>query len=470
MSQVNKSNFWVRNRPAFWTLLITALVALIVGCGGGGGGGGTTGITGSTNATTGTTGTVPHAPTGLNATPGNAKVTLSWTASAGATSYTVERSTTNGGPYTVLANFVSGTNFLDNTASNGTTYFYVVEAVNAVGPSGFSNQASAQPGSGVIGASWLPPNTIFYTAADSTDATATDLRTVSPNGSGDALFQMVPTQFAAVAANPNVQNQLVFAFTTSANPGSDPNALYSIYRNTSVSLAGATQLTDSSTLALSSVGTIFFTPDGQKMLFTGAVGSDHALYIMDSNGSNLTRLVSADDAALSPDGTKIIFSQSQGAEDDLLWMGISETSGHAFITSVNTDEIMPQWSKDGTKIAYAAKPAASLTAPYDIFVVPFGGGTAGTPVQVTSNGDFNFSPSFSPDGSQVAYDRLSTVDVTQSGVYKSSSAGGSEASVILNPGIETGLYWTSSNGRAIGGIPFSTHHTLKKLYLPHRGS
>lgn len=441
---------------------MTALVALIVGCGGGGGGGG------GTTGTTSTTGNVPAAPTGLTAAPGNAKVTLQWNASSGATSYSVERSTTNGGPYTTVVNFLNVTNFIDNSASNGTTYFYVVVAVNAVGPSGFSNQASALPSSGTVGQSWLPPNTIFYTAADALDPTATDLRTINPNGTGDTLFASEPTQFSAVAANPNVQNQLVFAFTNSANPGSDPNATYGLYRNTTVSLAGATQLTNPSTLALNSVGTIFFTPDGQRMLFTGAIGSDHALYIMDSNGLNLTRLVSADDASLSPDGSKIIFSQSQGAEDDLLWMGIGETSGHPFLTTVDTDEIMPQWSKDGTKITFAAKPAASLTAPYDIYVVSFGGGTAGTPVKITANGDFNFSPSFSPDGSQVAFDRISTVDTTQNGVYRVGSGGGSESIVTLNAGIENGLYWTSSTGRGIGGGPVTTHRTLKKLYIPHR--
>ena len=45
----------------------------------------------------------PPPPTGLSATPGNTQVALSWTASAGATSYTVKRSPTAGGPYT---NFV----------------------------------------------------------------------------------------------------------------------------------------------------------------------------------------------------------------------------------------------------------------------------------------------------------------------------------------------------------------------------
>jgi len=45
----------------------------------------------------------PAAPAGLEALAGNTQVSLTWTASAGATSYHVKRSTTSGGPYTQVA-------------------------------------------------------------------------------------------------------------------------------------------------------------------------------------------------------------------------------------------------------------------------------------------------------------------------------------------------------------------------------
>ena len=88
--------------------------------------------------------TPPAAPTGLTATGGNAQVSLSWTASSGASSYNVKRSTTNGGPYTQTASPTS-TSYVDNSVTNGTTYYYVVTAVNSAGQSGNSNQASATP-------------------------------------------------------------------------------------------------------------------------------------------------------------------------------------------------------------------------------------------------------------------------------------------------------------------------------------
>ncbi len=48
------------------------------------------------------------APTNLTATEGDSKVTLSWTAVVGATSYNVKRSTTAGGTYTTIASNVTG--------------------------------------------------------------------------------------------------------------------------------------------------------------------------------------------------------------------------------------------------------------------------------------------------------------------------------------------------------------------------
>ncbi|MBW8863869.1 MAG: hypothetical protein JF609_02905, partial [Verrucomicrobia bacterium] len=69
-------------------------------------------------------------PAGLTAAPGNNQVALSWNALFGATSYNLKRSTTSGGPYTMISpvTTVVTTNWTDTTASNGMTYYYVVSA------------------------------------------------------------------------------------------------------------------------------------------------------------------------------------------------------------------------------------------------------------------------------------------------------------------------------------------------------
>jgi hypothetical protein len=87
----------------------------------------------------------PSGPAVLKATSGDAQVILTWTGSQGAISYHIKRSTTDGGPYTTIATGVGSTSFTDSGVTNGTTYHYVVTAVNAGGESAASHQASAIP-------------------------------------------------------------------------------------------------------------------------------------------------------------------------------------------------------------------------------------------------------------------------------------------------------------------------------------
>ena len=80
----------------------------------------------------------PSAPTGLQATAGNASVSLSWSASATATSYKVLR----GGVQIGTSNT---TTYTDSTAVNGTSYTYTVKATNVGGDSVASSSTSATP-------------------------------------------------------------------------------------------------------------------------------------------------------------------------------------------------------------------------------------------------------------------------------------------------------------------------------------
>jgi hypothetical protein len=90
----------------------------------------------------------PSAPLNMAATPAAGQVTLGWSASNGADSYNVKRSTVNGGPYTTVASTVTAVTYTDSSVMNGITYYYVVSALNSGGESTNSAQASATPSSG----------------------------------------------------------------------------------------------------------------------------------------------------------------------------------------------------------------------------------------------------------------------------------------------------------------------------------
>jgi len=118
--------------------------------------------------------TAPAAPSGVTATDGNAQVTLSWTASAGATSYHVKRATTSGGPYTVVA-MPTSVSYVDTGLMNGSTFYYVVSAVNSVGESSNSSQVTGKPTSTVATSS--PPAVCTAPFGEDTSATTVTVGT-----------------------------------------------------------------------------------------------------------------------------------------------------------------------------------------------------------------------------------------------------------------------------------------------------
>ncbi|WP_370741245.1 Kelch repeat-containing protein, partial [Longirhabdus pacifica] len=86
----------------------------------------------------------PQAPTGLQAMAGDGEVELNWNSVNDATSYKVKRATTQGGSYVEIT-ATSAASYKDTSVSNGTTYYYVVTAVNAAGESGTSTESTATP-------------------------------------------------------------------------------------------------------------------------------------------------------------------------------------------------------------------------------------------------------------------------------------------------------------------------------------
>ena len=91
----------------------------------------------------------PGTPTDLQALAGDGTVSLSWTApsfdgGSPITGYRVYRGTSPGGE-TFLQSTGAVTSFHDSGLVNGTTYYYKVTALNAIGEGSLSNEASATP-------------------------------------------------------------------------------------------------------------------------------------------------------------------------------------------------------------------------------------------------------------------------------------------------------------------------------------
>ena len=131
----------------------------------------------------------PLVPAGLKATASVGKVWLRWPPVATANGYNILRSTTSGGPYTTIATY-RGTYPLyeDASVTNGTTYYYVVSAINQAGTSSNSAQVSATPkATGALPAGWAHQDIGTVATAGSAGYTNVSNGTFVVSGSGAGI-------------------------------------------------------------------------------------------------------------------------------------------------------------------------------------------------------------------------------------------------------------------------------------------
>lgn len=175
-----------------------------------------------------------------------------------------------------------------------------------------------------------------------------------------------------------------------------------------------------------------WSPDGKQIAFTSDRESPlhgTAVYVMDADGGNVTRLASGGYAPTwSPDGSKIAFvsgnrilvtnADGSGSSTDVIngfdpswspdgsklafvrssdiWTSNADGTGEAQLTTGSAFDGYPDWSPDGTKLTYSSD-AGGL---YQIYTMnPDGSGSAALTVPSFQA----FSPKWSPDQSRILY-------------------------------------------------------------------
>ncbi|EEF63046.1 hypothetical protein [Pedosphaera parvula] len=201
----------------------------------------------------------PAAPTGLTATAGNSQVSLSWTASTGAASYNIKRSTTSGSGYSTIGTASAPTvAYTDSTAAKFNQYYYVVSALNAYGESSDSSPEATTTPTGTYGPSAYESfNYAIGTLANGTPSTATGFTgnwnvSGSPSIVAGLTYAGLPTsanayQHAAAGAQTVVNfasplssgtKFISFLFKGSGNSGGDTVGVYFKGNNANSLFAG----------------------------------------------------------------------------------------------------------------------------------------------------------------------------------------------------------------------------------------
>jgi fibronectin type 3 domain-containing protein len=158
---------------------------------------------------------IPAAPASLSLTPGT-NFFLAWPLASGAMSYKLKRSTTNGGGYATLGSTTT-LGYTDTNLSAGITYYYVVTAVNSVGESTNSAQASATA---------IPPPPTHLTATPGINRV-----TLSWDLAGGATGYRIKRGISTIAfvstnyfTNGGLANDVTYSFTVSATNTSGQSA------------------------------------------------------------------------------------------------------------------------------------------------------------------------------------------------------------------------------------------------------
>jgi VCBS repeat-containing protein len=145
----------------------------------------------------------------------------------------------------------------------------------------------------------------------------------------------------------------------------------------------------------SNVATVTITV-APKIVFSSTRDGNSEIYVMNSDGSGVTRLTTnpATDTnpVWSPNHKKITFTSTRDGNPDIYVMNADGTA-LTRLTSKDASDASPAWSPDGTKIAFARRVGSN----WDIYVIN-ADGTSKAPARLTSNPASDATPAWAAGG------------------------------------------------------------------------
>jgi TolB protein len=147
-----------------------------------------------------------------------------------------------------------------------------------------------------------------------------------------------------------------------------------------------------------------------RIVFSSNRSGDFEIYTVNANGTGLRRLTAAPgtDTAprWSPNGKRIVFESERDHQaatplqvTSELYVMNADGTGQTRLTDNAVEDWGPDWSPDGTRIAFS-RPGAAAGSDFDIHVMDADGSGV---VDLTPGSSRDLSPAWSPDGTRIAF-------------------------------------------------------------------
>ena len=152
---------------------------------------------------------------------------------------------------------------------------------------------------------------------------------------------------------------------------------------------------------------IAWSPDSRRIAYAADVGGDHSIFVTTLGRRGAVRItdpsLKAIDPAWKPDGSVIAF---QSEQTSTLHVVAPDGSNEHQLAALPQTVLWPDWSPDGSAIAtmaFVRDPADPEKEQADIFIISADGATV---TNVSRDPADEYSPTWSPDGSRLAWDRV----------------------------------------------------------------
>jgi Tol biopolymer transport system component len=208
-----------------------------------------------------------------------------------------------------------------------------------------------------------------------------------------------------------------------------------------------------------------WSPDGTKIAFgrtTFTVQSQ--IYVMNADGSNPTRISNNTfhdrQPSWSPDGSKIAFVSARDGNDEIYVMN-ADGSNQTRLTNNTAFDWDPAWSPDGTNIAFAstrdfASTPGNVNDFLELYVMDANGSN---PVRLTTNNKGDGQPSWSPDGTKIAF---TTQRDGIALVYVMNTNGSNQTNITQSTTLDSAI----RNGHQTGQLSLSRATSASALPTP----